>query len=111
MTTRFLFSSISAMLFAGETTLDEIHQEWATEACELFEKGFDDARFEHFVGLAMSFVYRFRLGLNLLEFKPASLCCCSTKVGNGLKLHLVCVGGKGDWKYLRKATCLEIKVS
>ncbi|OLQ04238.1 hypothetical protein AK812_SmicGene12694 [Symbiodinium microadriaticum] len=54
-TTRFLYSSLSAALFAGEKTLDEIHE-----------------------------------------------------VGDGTTVHLVCLGGKGDWKYLRKAFHMRV---
>ena len=43
MTTRFLFASISAGLFAREQTLDQIHEEWAQEACKLFHAGVDDS--------------------------------------------------------------------
>ena len=43
MTTRFLYSSLSANLFAGEKTLDEVHEEWAAEACRLFHEGIDAA--------------------------------------------------------------------
>ena len=46
MTTRFLFSSISAALFAGELTLDEIHEEWAADACQAFQEGLDEARLQ-----------------------------------------------------------------
>ena len=52
MTTRFLYCSLSAALFVGETTLDEIHEAWAEEACRLFHEGYDDSgfnmhRFQH----------------------------------------------------------------
>ena len=30
----------------------------------------------------------------------------SAEAGNGTVLHLACLGGKGDWKYTRKATRL-----
>ena len=39
MQTRFLLTCISSLLFAGERTLDELHQEIAEEAYNLFTNG------------------------------------------------------------------------
>ena len=97
LTTRFLTSCISSHLFAGNQTLYDLHLAFAQDARQAFFEGVEAA----LINLASSYPVVLLLVLQPMDSKQNP----SSKVAGGLRLHLVCIAGKGDWKYLRQA-CL-----
>ena len=89
MQTRFVYTCISSLLFAGETTLDELHQAFADDAADLFEKGFLVALL-HIMGLTATC-----LGASNEMTSKADK-------DRAIRVYLVCIGVKGDQVFVRK---------
>ena len=98
MQTRFLFTCISSLLFAGEKTLDQLHDAFARDSQRLFHDGVDVSWYRRFWQCSMC----------VLQVRTSSQCCREAQIGDGTRLYFVCIGVKGDQVYLRKVFWLEV---
>ena len=111
LTTRFLLTCISSYFFDGGNTLDDLHQFILDDAEELYRTG----------------VTVFKRGINMILFlffewvnwKKCYPSLSSFSVPNNFmetqvqshNFRLVCIGTKGGWVYLRKATRFPLQVT
>ena len=96
MTTRFLTTCVSSQLFAGQNTLHDIHTALAEDCRRAFYDGIE-------VVLSLYCKVNFAIELRFYHDAGFWYLLLACKVRDGLRLHLACIAGKGDWKYLREA--------
>ena len=136
MQTRFLYTCISSVIFAGEDTLNQLHEAFADDAMKLFTDGV----LVTWLLLACTYgwlsklwspsgspIY-YKMPYYILEPERAIVLtnthmACSesvlscwfsidpAKMPHGQRLYFVCIGVKGDQVYLRKVSRHATKFS
>ena len=126
LTTRLLYSCISAKLYSGDATLDALLADLAQQLSRLsedgFEAGFGDLSlcpiciYVHIHAYIYIYIYIHIFYIHYIRYAYMYLCMChdprtptlsfSSSPAcqiDGHRIRLICIGVKGDWAFIRKA--------